>query len=71
MKLSEEQAGPLRPAIVKIYDVRAVVPASGPDRGLDCAGEALLSSNTKRPISFAVVQDQDGQQFYVFGPPKQ
>lgn len=71
VKMSEERAGPMRPAIVKLYDVRAVVPASAPDRVLDCAGEALLSSNVRRPVSFAVVRDQDGQQFFVFGPPGQ
>ena len=60
--LSTEKKGPLRPVILKLYQVETVPPSG--DRVLNCRAEGLLDTGAENVrVNFALKRDAEGEHF--------
>lgn len=62
IELSEKDRNPLKPKILKIYEIKARTPRETHE--LECSGTAKLSSATDQPLIFYLTKpDKDGEAF--------
>jgi len=60
---SKEQKNPLRPNVLKIYEMKKV---AHPDRVLSCTGRAKLTNGSEQQLDFFLTQDADGDYFHGY-----
>ncbi len=66
ISLSEDNASPFTPAILKLYNVQRVESTEG--RYLECTGDALTSWGEEERIRFYTWQDADNDWFVGYEP---